>query len=312
MASAPIGIELRHLRYFLAVSEELHFGRAAERLHMSQPPLSQAIRKLEDELGVPLLQRTSRVVTPTEAGRVFAEEARRVLARLEVAVSEARHAGGAGSVLRIGCSPHLPIEWLHGFLGGLHERNPLMHAEVTHLLTLDQVKLLRAGELDLGIFHHAQTHDELELETLFPGEPIAAFLPTDHRLARKDVLRPDDLRDEALVMFPRAVNPALHDRVLALIEDAGYSFPSVHELGGANARDAMVAVARGAGVAVGPASLLELSKAERIVIRRSLEPSPSMPHTVIAWRANPPRYLRTALDAVRELARADGSSSDRN
>jgi DNA-binding MarR family transcriptional regulator len=93
-------IELRHLRYFLAVSEELHFGRAAERLYIAQPPLSQAIRKLERELGVSLLRRTSRVVTQTEAGRVFAEDARNVLASFDRALAEARKAGGVGTNIR--------------------------------------------------------------------------------------------------------------------------------------------------------------------------------------------------------------------
>src|SRR3954470_14471877 len=108
MPPAPTTIELRHLRYFLAVIDELHFGRAAERLHMAQPPLSRAVRQLEDELGVKLLNRTSRVVTPTEAGLVFAEEARKVLGGFELAVAEAHRAGGPSRLLRLGAVPYLP------------------------------------------------------------------------------------------------------------------------------------------------------------------------------------------------------------
>ena len=99
MVQPPAAIELRHLRYFLAVMDELHFGRAAERLHIAQPPLSQAIRRLEDELGVKLLNRTSRVVTPTEAGRVFAAGARKVLAGLNSAIADTRRAGGTSEAL---------------------------------------------------------------------------------------------------------------------------------------------------------------------------------------------------------------------
>src|SRR5947209_20290814 len=97
MSPLPPPVEIRHLRYFLAVSDELHFRRAAERLHIAQPPLSQAIQKLEAELGVRLLERTSRVVSVTPAGAVFADLARKVLAEFEVAVAEARRAGGASA-----------------------------------------------------------------------------------------------------------------------------------------------------------------------------------------------------------------------
>ena len=112
---SPPGIEARHLRYFLAVFEELHFGRAAESLYMAEPPLSQAIRKLEDNLGLPLFERTSRAVSPTEAGRIFAEHARRVLAGLDLAVAEARRAGALETDLRIGCVHDLPLNACFGF-----------------------------------------------------------------------------------------------------------------------------------------------------------------------------------------------------
>lgn len=296
-------MELRHLRYFLAVMEELHFGRAAERLHISQPPLSQAIRKLEHELGVQLLQRTSRVVIPTEAGRVFAEEARKVLATLDVAVAETMRAGGVGSSLRIGCVPYLPIDRLQRFLAALNERDPSVSTHVTDLLALEQVRRLRAAELDLGIFPYAEDHEGIELEPLFAGNAVAMYLPIGHRLAAQDALRPDDLRDEVLVTGPRAVNPALYDRALALFAGAGYSFRSVHETGGASIRDVMLSVAGGLGVALGPHSLAELSEAASIVVRRPLDPPVSMPDTVVAWRAHPPRRLQTVLSVVRGVAR---------
>src|SRR5438445_13882616 len=101
-------VELRHLRYFLAVFEELHFGRAAARLYMAQPPLSKAIQQLESELGVQLLRRTSRGVVPTDAGHAFAEGALAVLAQVDAAVAEARRTGSV-STLRIGCTPDVAV-----------------------------------------------------------------------------------------------------------------------------------------------------------------------------------------------------------
>jgi DNA-binding transcriptional LysR family regulator len=300
-AGSP-AIELRHLRYFLAVSEELHFGHAAERLHISQPPLSQAIRRLEDELGVLLLNRTSRIVTLTEAGRVFSEEARKVLGSFDSAVAEARRAGGANLPLRVGCVPTLPIERLLRFLGALQDREPSVRTQMRHLLTLEQVELLRAGELDLGIFYAAEEYSELECVPLFAGEPLAAYLAPDHDLAAKQVLTPPDLLDEMLVTSARTVNPALYDRMLAALEAAGYRFGGVHEGGGMHARDLLLAVARGPGVTIVPFSLKEVSEAGSLVIRRTLDPPVLMPDVVVAWHTNSPRRLRTTLETVRRVA----------
>ena len=169
-------IELRLLRYFLAVMEELHFGRAAQRLHMSQPPVSQAVRKLEEQLGVDLLERTSRGVVPTEAGRAFAKEARRVLTGVDLAIAEARRAGGADSTLRIGSVLHFPLPPLYRFVRALEDVSLTADPQVMRLPSSEQVRRLRSGELELGTFALAEKHDGLETEPLFRGELLAAYV----------------------------------------------------------------------------------------------------------------------------------------
>jgi DNA-binding transcriptional LysR family regulator len=296
-----LGIEVRHLRYFLAVFEELHFGRAAEALHMAQPPLSQAIRKLEENLGVQLLERTSRVVSPTEAGRAFAEQARRVLASLDLAVVEARRAGAVQTDLRIGCVHDLPLGRLLRLLAALKEHDPTVQPQVIHLSSVEQIRRLRRGELDLGVFHHAQEHADIEMEPVFAGTPMVALLPAGHHLAAKQVLGHRELRDEVLVSLSRVDNPQLHDRILEAIESAGYHFRGVYEVGGADARDLLPAVAQNLGVAFAP-SLIELTEDGAGVVR-PLDPAPSMPETVVAWHANPRRWPQPVLDTVRAVAR---------
>jgi DNA-binding transcriptional LysR family regulator len=298
----PKGIELRHLRYFVAVSEVLHFGKAAERLHIAQPPLSQAIRKLEDQLGVQLLHRTSRVVAPTDAGRVFLEEVRKVLASFEFAVAEARRTGEESAALRVGCVPDLPIERLLRFLSALQELGGDSAPHIAHLIAAEQVKRLRSGDLDLGIVHHAEEYEELELAPLFDGEPLAALLPPSHRLAEAESLSPQDVTREALVIFPRAGNEALHDGMLQLIEWAGYKFASVREAGGMDARDLLIAVASGLGIGIGPHSVKEVSEAGSLVVRRALDPPVAMPETMLVWRKHAPRRLQVLLPEIRELA----------
>jgi DNA-binding transcriptional LysR family regulator len=310
--STPPAIELRHLRYFLAVFEELHFGRAAARLRIAQPPLSQAIRKIELELGVQLFERTSRTVSATDAGRALAAEARKVLAAFDVAIVEARRAGGAASPLGVGCVPHLPIQPLLRFLGAIHEHDPNVRVLVTHLNFLEQVRSLRAGELDLGIFHEAADHDDIESEPLFVGEPLAAFLPPSHELAERSVLKPEDLRTQTLVVFPREANPGLHERLLARIEEAGYQFAGIREASGMNPRDVMLSVVEGLGVALGPISLQEVSDVGSIVSRRALEPALSMPDLVVAWRADPPSRLKEKLATLREVASALHSADEQD
>jgi DNA-binding transcriptional LysR family regulator len=301
-ATGPPAIELRHLRYFLMVSEELHFRRAAERLYMAQPPLSQAIRRLEEELGVQLLARTSRAVALTEAGRAFAEESRKVLASLDIAVAEAQRAGGAGSNLQIGFAPYLPIDLAVRFLDALHEREPGVRPQVRQLLASEQIGRLQSGELDLGIFPSAGSVPKLRTELLVAGEPIAAFLRPDHPLAEKTVLGPDDLAEETLVSVQPAVNPVF-GAWLNELERIGYRFHGLHTVG-SDTRDWILAVAEGAGVALLPSSAPMLGDVRTIVVRRPLDPPLMMPDTVVAWRTRPPAQLRALTNEIYELTHA--------
>jgi DNA-binding transcriptional LysR family regulator len=303
IAAGPNSIQLRHLRYFLAVAEELHFGRAAERLHMSQPPLSHAIRQLEAELGVRLLERTSRAVALTEAGRVFAGEATRVLAGFDRAVSEARRVDAPGIPLRIGCVRDLPVERLVRFVSVLAERSAGVQPQVAHLTEAEQVERLRAGEVDLGVLHDATADAEIAFEPLFPGEPLAAVVPADHPLASRSKLTPEDLRAEVLVTVSPSARPALHDRLAVRLNAAGYRFRAASGAENLDARDVIVAVASGRGVAVEPESICGEAQSSGLVVCRPLEPEVLMPDVVVAWPLAPPARLQPLLETVRAVAR---------
>ena len=307
--SRSVGIELRHLRYFLAVVEELHFGRAAERLHIAQPPLSQAILKLEDELGLKLLDRTSRRVVVTAAGREFAYHARVVLSRVDLAVAEARRAGGLHDGLRVGCVPDVPLDRLEVFLEALAVAEVARNPQVTHLAPIEQVNRLRNGGLDVGIFHDVGALPGVDVQPLFAGEVLAAFLPAGHPLTNATGIGPDDLRGDVVLPFPYR-RPALRSRLLKILEDAGYSFAGTEEPRSGYPRDVMLAVAEGHGVAIAPASLGSVSDAGSLVHSRPLEPEVTMPDTVIAIPEDPPRQLAAVLAEVRHVAlRVRGSAA---
>jgi DNA-binding transcriptional LysR family regulator len=312
MAPQSPPVEIRHLRYFLAVSEELHFRRAAERLHIAQPPLSQAIQKLEAALGVRLLERTSRAVAPTAAGLVFAEEARNVLASLERAVAKTRRAASGRVQPRVGCVTHLPMEQLQRFLDALHRRDPGIRPEVTHLVTVEQLPRLRAGELELGILYYVEGFgfEGIETEPLFDGTEMVALLPERHPAAAKERVGPADLAGESLVLFPRTVNGPLHDWMVERITEAGYRFRGVHEVSGPDPRDIVLGVAEETGVALVPL-VYEDGWARGIVARRPLEVPLSMPPTVLGWQADTPERLRPFIGNARAVA-TELRGADRN
>jgi DNA-binding transcriptional LysR family regulator len=206
-----MAIELRLLRYFAVVAEELHVGNAAARLYISQPALSQQIRSLEEQVGLPLFIRHPRGVELTEAGEILLAEAREVLGgadRFESAVDELRRGRTAG--LRVGVPPGVPRTLLPALLASLREREPDARVEVRELTTPEQVTALGDGELDLGLVREPVADDRLSRRTLLV-EPLGVSLPESHELAGEPSLALAELADELFVCFPRAWAPSLHD-----------------------------------------------------------------------------------------------------
>jgi DNA-binding transcriptional LysR family regulator len=206
-----MAIELRLLRYFAAVAEELHVGHAATRLLISQPALSQQIRALEQQVGVPLFVRHPRGMELTEAGEVLLQEARALLGgseRLEATVEELRRGRATG--LRIGLPPGLPATLLPQLLTSLREREPDAWVEMRELMTPEQLAALHDGSLDLGLVREPVEDNRLSRRTLLV-EALGVGLPAGHPLARRDGLTLRELAEETFVCFPRQWAPSLHD-----------------------------------------------------------------------------------------------------
>lgn len=214
--------ELRHLRYFVAVAEELNFSRAARRLRMAQPPLSVAIRQLETELGTDLFQRSSREVTLTEAGRVLLDGARRTLAEADRAVTAARRAG-AGELggLRVGFSWSARFETLPAIGRAVREQHPDVELLTEEMWNARMTPALRAGTIDVAISLCAEISPELAYEQI-RAESVIALLAAGHPLAGEQAVALSSLAEEEFVLFPRELAPRLYDTLVGLCRRAGF------------------------------------------------------------------------------------------
>jgi DNA-binding transcriptional LysR family regulator len=212
--------------------------------------------------------------------------------------------------LRAGCAPALPVHRLFAFVRTFRAREPGVAIEVAHLISVDQLKLLREGELDLAIVFDPEDDADLEIEPLFPGEILAACLPAGHRLADRQIIRPQDLHEETLVCSGSSINPVAYVRALNRFAAAGYHFRRVEETGAANGRELVVSIASGRGIALAPPSLDELREANEDVILRPLDPPVRMSPTAVVWRVNAPPGLGPILETVRSIARELFESAD--
>lgn len=250
-------MELRHLRYFVAVAEEKHFGRAAQRLHIAQPPLSQQIRRLEAELGVPLLSRTTRRVDLTAAGERYLVRARSVLAALDAAGVEAGlvHAGEVGRVA-VGFVGSATYEVLPALARALRRDLPGITLDLHgEMLTPVQESALLDGSLDLGLLRPPVRDRRLEVRVL-RSEPLIAVLSEHHRLARGTSVALSDLRDEPFVGYPAHRRSTVHEAVLDACAEAGFAPVALQEV--AETSTLVAFVAAGLGVALVPESVQHL------------------------------------------------------
>ena len=296
-------IELRHLRYFVAVAETLHFGRAARRLHISQPPLSRQIQQLEAHLGVELFHRQGRNVALTDAGRCLLADAEAILARVMQAETNAvRAARGEVGRIRLGFVSPALYSRLPALARQVREHLPQVALELREMTADAQYRGIETEAIDAGlVICPSQTPDLLQRR--IHCEALVACLPADHPLAAGPRRRPIPvaaLRDEDFIMFPRAQAPGLHDRIIAVGERNGFALrfgqPAVQM------QTIVGLVSARLGVAIVPASIANLRRAG--VVYRQLTPAPEPVSTMLLWA----RQNRSAVLA-RVLALWDGAAA---
>jgi DNA-binding transcriptional LysR family regulator len=249
-------IDARLWRAFTVVAEELHYGRAAERLHITQPALSRQIRELERALGITVFDRTSRRVALSQAGRAVLGQARRALTESDRAIRLARLAAhGDWGELTIAALPAVTLSPLPNIIRAYRDTHPMIDVTISESFDDEQLTALAAGRIDAGFLRAAAAPPGIRLQSLLT-EPVLAALPADHRLAGHDRLALSELAGEPFVFFPRHRSALAYDEFIASCRAAGFSPDIVQEAGGISA---LGLVAAGLGVTVVAASYQALS-----------------------------------------------------
>jgi DNA-binding transcriptional LysR family regulator len=267
-------VELRRIRYFVAVAEELHFRRAAARLHLAQPALSQQIRKLELELGVQLLHRSKRSVSLTTAGSAFLNEARRVLRQADEAVRTAQGArDGALGNLRVGHLPDTVPSKLLRVFAAFAASHPGVNVAPETVQMRRAIEDVRNGRLDVAVVALPAPVSGLQVTPLDLEGTLVAIADR-HPLSGRASVPMERLGDEQLVLLPRATNPAFYDGVAAACRGAGIAPPLI-ETAEPQVMHVLLTVAAGLGIAVLPSSAAERYSAHGVTFRPLDPPSPT-------------------------------------
>jgi DNA-binding transcriptional LysR family regulator len=296
-------IELRHLRYFVAVAEEGHVTRAAERLGMQQPPLSQQIKALEQALGVPLLRRLPRGVRPTESGLVLLAEARAILAQLDRALETVRRTGrGEQGRIAVGFTSSAAFHpFVSAAIRGFREAAPQVEMAMEESSTGELVEALRLGRLDAA-FIRSPVGDAagITVEPLL-DEPMVVVVPAGHALANgADPIPLAALAEEAFVLYRRPSGPGLYDSIIAACRAAGFSPRIVQEA--PRLVSTLSLVEAGLGVSIVPASMARLDAGGVATLR--LAAPPVAPLHLARRDAEPLGATRRFVEHVRRMAEA--------
>ncbi|SKA37412.1 LysR substrate-binding domain-containing protein [Consotaella salsifontis] len=295
-------IELRHLRYFVAVAEQLHFGRAAQHLHIAQPALSRQIKRLEAELGVVLLERTQRSVALTAAGAAYMKSAKQLLEQMRRASTDAvRVANGETGRLKVTFIHSSTYKLTPTILSVFTKRHPNVTLNLQEMTVIEQLEALRRGEVDVALLRPPVEDRAIAFETVMRESFILA-VPDGHVLADRAAVPLTSLRDEPFILFAARQSPLFNSRVIALCEGAGFTPNIVQEA--IQIHTVLGLVGAGLGVALVPdaARYLNMPGVAMVPLADASEPV----DVLLAWRndaRNPavPLFRAAATDAARSI-----------
>jgi len=293
-------MELRQLRSLLVLAEELHFGRAADRLGIAQPALSRQIQQLETELQSPLFIRSPRTVTLTDMGREFVAGINPAIQQLESAIADSvAFARANRGRIRIGVSNNLSYRFTPALLERLHQDSPQLRIDVRELSTAEQVRTLHSSEIDIGLAILPVTDPSLIVRRIF-REPLVAMVSAKSKFAHRAFIRLKDLADEEFIVCPRYRQSGFHELTMGLADKAGFRLRIAREIDAK--QTALALVERGLGISLSPesASVLENDRLRSIPIR---DPEIVVETGLIWRRENMSPLIRRFIDFAVHLGR---------
>lgn len=295
-------MELRHLRYFLAVAEERNITRAAEKLHIAQPPLSRQIQQLEDLLGVTLFVRGSRPLELTDAGHHFRKHAEQLITLSKNLIASTRDIGKVEAKFTLAFVGSTLYGLLPEVIRRFKHAHPQVNLSLVEMTTLEQMHALKEGDIDVGVGRIR--HDDPNIRRiLLRDEPLVAALPSGHPLAGTETLTLQELVSETLILYPKAPRPNFTDLILQAFHDRGLTPDRTME-----AREIQISlglVAAGMGVTIAPRSVLGIQRSD-VVFKPFSDSRLSAPILINVRADDESVYIRSLLDQIYALYREEG------